>query len=287
MARQFAVDQIRAHRAAGFKVLVVDASPLLSARRESDWDCEATCWLHRANQGYDFGSYREGLGYLQRLLGAASECFVLIFANDSCFGPFVPLAPLIERFDAYPDGESYVFGITDSLQGGVHHLQSYWLYFRADVCALAVEFFAGMTAALNRDEAVEFGELGLGRFLLAKQCRLIAACPVLETVAELALGAGWIRSIAELSVRRIFKRWRYNRAADTQCLRHLLRRSSKIHFFNPAVLFAVPLVLQGKLPFVKRSLFSQNAYCDRVVPADIDNSVLDNAQVKMLFKLAS
>jgi hypothetical protein len=275
-----AVDQIRSYREAGFDVLVVDTSPSLSEQRREDWEREATRWLHRENRGHDFASYREGLRILERLFGSASRHLAIILANDSCYGPFVPFAEFVDAFDAFPLDRRYVFGMTDSDQV-VHHLQSYWLYFRPDVCKLAFEFFATMPTAEDRAAAIELGELALGRFLVERGCRLHAACPVHATVAALATARGPLLSALELGARRILRRWKYNRDADTQCLRYLLRRPSNIRHFNPAMLFAVPLVRQGKLPLMKRSVFTRNPYRDPVVPAGLA-APADNAEIARL-----
>ena len=80
--------------------------------------CNTVCL--RENVGYDFGSYKAGIQFIQDagLLPAS-----LLLANDSVFGPIQPLKNIwnpniLEEFDLY--------GMTDSFQHG-YHLQSYFL----------------------------------------------------------------------------------------------------------------------------------------------------------------
>lgn len=279
------VEQVRAYRAAGFFVLVVDTSAEPSEARRSDWEQEATQWFRRVNNGYDFGSFKAGLLHLTQQGNVRTGESDVLITNDSCFGPFIPLQPIIEGFDRFPLGERRVFGMTDSVQE-IHHIQSYWIYFRSDVLHLALDFFFDrMTDASNRDEAIAMGELALGRFLLSSNCKIEVVCPVHATVAHLAYFNSWFASTIELVLRRLLKRWKYNRAADTQCLRHLLHLPEKLQYFNPIVLFGVQLHQLRALPFVKKSMLRENVYQDPAIPTGIDDPAsLTNADVMALLR---
>lgn len=281
-ASEPAVDQVRSYRRAGFEVLVVDTSPAVSLSRQQDWSREATAWLHRENSGYDFGSYKAGLAHLKSERRIELLTCDILLTNDSCFGPFFSLDPIFDRFDGFPRTRPVIFGMTDSVWD-LHHIQSYWLYFRSDVSHLLTDFFFGhMRAALDREEAIEYGELSLGRFLAARGCLLEVACPVHSTVAHFANFDGWFASTLELGLRRVAKRWKYNRDADTQCLRHLLRRPEKLRYFNPVILFGVQLYKERSIPFVKKSLLRDNVYKDPAIPAGIDIAQLRNSDVRTL-----
>lgn len=77
--------------------------------------------LHRKNLGYDFGAYKDGFFAVPEL----SQLDELIFANDSVYGPFCDLAPLLARCD----DSAAIWGITDSWDRRFH-LQTYFLLFK-------------------------------------------------------------------------------------------------------------------------------------------------------------
>lgn len=76
--------------------------------------------LVRRNVGYDFGAMREGLAHWR--LPRADTRMVLL-ANDSVLGPFVPLRPILDRIDFTT---ADVWGAVDTRQRR-HHLQSWFL----------------------------------------------------------------------------------------------------------------------------------------------------------------
>jgi hypothetical protein len=80
------------------------------------------CVIVRHNSGYDFGAWRDALGYLQLPRKETEE---IIFANDSVFGPLAPLGDALRRLD-YDRAD--IWGLTESWQVR-YHLQSYFLAF--------------------------------------------------------------------------------------------------------------------------------------------------------------
>jgi len=79
--------------------------------------------LERENIGIDFGSWRTALLTYPQLTTAR----LLVFANDSVYGPLGPLAPILKRLT---DADCDFFGITESLDMQ-SHFQSYFLGFKA------------------------------------------------------------------------------------------------------------------------------------------------------------
>jgi hypothetical protein len=80
------------------------------------------CVIVRKNIGYDFGAWRDAL---DRLGLPRAETQEIIFANDSVFGPLLPLGDTLRRMDY---GKADIWGLTDSWQGR-YHLQSFFLAF--------------------------------------------------------------------------------------------------------------------------------------------------------------
>lgn len=78
--------------------------------------------LIRRNVGYDFGAWADALDYLGLPLDNTQE---VILANDSVFGPLLPLKETLQRLD-YTQAD--IWGLTESWQQR-YHLQSFFLAF--------------------------------------------------------------------------------------------------------------------------------------------------------------
>jgi lipopolysaccharide biosynthesis protein len=273
-----AVAQVLMHRRLGFEAVVVDTSPHLTRQRAADWQRAATFWFQRPNRGYDFTSYRDGLRSLLVERHLRLDRLHLILANDSCYGPFNPMAgPLAAHAAAMQP--RCVLGITDSWE--VHyHLQSYWLSFLPDTVADAASFLEALPLLASREDAIERGELALSRYLLERGCRLDAICPIRDVAARCARGL--VPGLVELGLRRLLKRPRYSHAADTVCLKYLLHRPDPFANFNPALGFGVAMVRSGSNPLIKRRLIHENPYHDRAIPADLGPARLRNEDVARL-----
>ena len=160
--RPHVVDYISALRSAGFNVVMAcsgdfrpptsDLAPLKELGVEVVW---------RANAGLDFGAWRD---LIRR--GYADGASAVLLANDSVFGPFGDLGPIVQRmcergYDAW--------GMVESWQSG-WHLQSWFLYLSRHAFSLP-----GIRAVLDqpfetmsKGEIIKKGELALGRALRAE-----------------------------------------------------------------------------------------------------------------------
>ena len=120
----------------------------------------------RWHGGYDFGSYRIGLGVArERGWLAPDACRELVFANGSCFAPVRPFAGM---FDAMGKRRADFWGLTFNTQrSGEPHLQSFFLVFRRPVLDTdALEaFFAERPLRVTRNEAIDLFEIRLTEFL--------------------------------------------------------------------------------------------------------------------------
>ena len=275
--RPHAVEQVRAYRDVGFDVLVVDSSPLLQSERVADWSRDASAWIQRDNEGYDFESFRAGVSWLKTEGVDFADAHILL-TNDSCFGPYTPLGPVFQRFDSYKKGLPIVFGITDSYERGRYHLQSYWLYFRPESAPLVAQFFEVMPTVHDRLEAIEFGELAISEFLLSRKCSLQAWCGAQETLATFSRFRGRLLSLMELFSRRVIGRPRYGKRTDEACILYLIRHPRALrHMVNQTLAFGALAHVGGLTPFLKQSLLRENPLGDPLIPKGIDVSLLDNA----------
>jgi hypothetical protein len=80
------------------------------------------CIIVRRNVGYDFGAWRDALDHLGLPRAETEE---IICANDSVFGPLLPLGDTLRRLDY---GKADVWGLTENWQVR-YHLQSFFLAF--------------------------------------------------------------------------------------------------------------------------------------------------------------
>jgi hypothetical protein len=74
----------------------------------------------RRNIGYDFGAWRDAIDYLNLPRANTEE---IICANDSVFGPLLPLGDVLRRFDY---SRADIWGLTESWQRR-YHLQSFFI----------------------------------------------------------------------------------------------------------------------------------------------------------------
>jgi len=76
----------------------------------------------RRNIGYDFGAWRDAIDFLELPRAGTEE---IILANDSVFGPLVPLGDTLRRLNY---AQADIWGLTESWQRR-YHLQSFFLAF--------------------------------------------------------------------------------------------------------------------------------------------------------------
>ena len=135
-------------------------------------------WIHRRNNyGFDFGAYKDGI---LAILASESPSEILI-CNDSVYGPFQPLAPMLLR--AKPDVAD-IWGLTDSYELR-YHLQSYFVLFHAAAIhsPAFLDFWRNAPYVEKRGWLIYFGEVALTQKLLSGGLRVRALFPV-EAIAD-------------------------------------------------------------------------------------------------------
>ena len=163
--RAHVVHYVGALQACGFQTVVAcsgDRLPPLEDR-EALYDTGASI-VFRPNRGLDFGAWGDLVEQ-----GHADGADAVLLANDSVFGPFRPLEPLLRRMN----GRGYdVWGMIESLQH-TWHLQSWFLHFTGDAFRHpeVARVFSLPFESMDKGEVIERGELGLGRALRAAGLR--------------------------------------------------------------------------------------------------------------------
>jgi rhamnosyltransferase len=135
----------------------------------------------KLNQGRDFASWRAAVPDPTSFQEQDYEG--LLLANDSVFGPFYDLGPIVDRM-LTPD--LAVCGLTDSYEV-VHHLQSYFLYLpRPTLVSPAFRtFWSGIDPTWNKTQVVERCEMGLSQQIVQGGGTLNAAFPYEPVAAAL------------------------------------------------------------------------------------------------------
>lgn len=168
---------LRALRACGFTVHVVSSAPSLDEADRSVVEAMNIAVHRRENVGHDFGSWQWGL----RHVAGVQDADWLLLANDSMFGPFADLGPMVRaQLAAAPD----FWGLTNSYEHA-WHIQSYFICIRGAVArgpafaeVFAQDFSGGAKASI-----VSNGEIFLSQSLVAAGHRGAIAYPF-DALAE-------------------------------------------------------------------------------------------------------
>lgn len=157
---------------------------------------------------HDFGSYKRGFLFAQEnnwLIGTD----MLIFANDSCYGPFFQLENIFEKME-HENGnfwgitQNNKFKIFKNLPCGktceIPHIQSYFFVLKKDVFShLAfLNFIKSVKKEKNRNEVILKYEIGLSELLLENNFAMKSfikaykdeSSPFLHRAQELILNHG-------------------------------------------------------------------------------------------------
>ncbi len=157
--------------------------------------------LVRRNIGYDFGAMRDGMEHFG-LPRANTD--MLIIANDSVYGPLLPLDDLLGRIDF---GEADLWGATDSWQGR-YHLQSFFLVASGALLRNPAwsAFWSRVRPVASKIWIVNRYELGLTQWMIRFGVHCAAVWPystlIRETVADVAESLGDSSRDPLLEIRR-------------------------------------------------------------------------------------
>lgn len=122
----------------------------------------------RLNLGLDFGAWQALLA-----AGCTGDASEILLTNDSVFGPFAPLPPLVDTMRAR---QYDIWGMVES-QAITRHLQSWFVVLTPEALAHPAlqRVFAQPFDAMTKEEIVLHGELGLGLAMAASGLRIGAS----------------------------------------------------------------------------------------------------------------
>lgn len=160
---------------------------------------------------HDFGSYKRGFLFAQEnnLLQDTDE---LIFANDSCYGPFYSLENIFEKMEQENCAKNFDFwGITQNNKYKIFkncfgktceipHIQSYFFVLKKEVFShpAFLNFINSIKKEKNRNEVILKYEIGLSELLLTHNFTMKSfievysdeSSPFLHRAQELILNHG-------------------------------------------------------------------------------------------------
>ena len=196
--------------------------------------------IQRENIGYDFYSYKVGIDYLE--LDKHDE---LILCNDSVYGPFVSLENI---FHTMLNQECDFWGITAS-ESISYHLQSYFLVFKSSLLHSQSfkDFWNDVEILDDKTEIIKKYEVGLSQFLLKNNFHHSV---YINNVKYTVTKSDNIKRL----VKRVIK-------APYKILKLILFpqqywKALKKKNINVSLLYWDKLLLEQKMPFLKKSLFS-------------------------------
>jgi lipopolysaccharide biosynthesis protein len=238
---EYVLYYLRSLRAAGFKVVFVSNAPTLDPAGLAQVLGIAQLALRRANVGYDFGAYKDGLSAIPDL--AAVD--LLLLANDSVYGPFSPIADILARADP---ARAQFWGLTDSWESS-YHLQSYFLLFgraAAGHPAFAA-FWRGVRYVNAKSYVIRKYEVGLSERLMQAGLRGAALFSAREVSRVLfdAVDAGALKDPALDEDSRLY----------LERMHGVVERGATL---NISHFFWDRLIVELGCPFLKRELLEKN-----------------------------
>ncbi|KAA1053994.1 Alpha-L-Rha alpha-1,2-L-rhamnosyltransferase/alpha-L-Rha alpha-1,3-L- rhamnosyltransferase [Azospirillum argentinense] len=260
IVHDFARHYLRQLADSGFAIVFVSNAPTLGAS-EVDWlQRHCALILRRANVGYDFGAYKEGIAAIPDL----ATLDTLLLANDSVYGPLHHIAGVLERME--PETAD-VWGASDCWEFSFH-LQSYFLVFHKPALQSPAfaEFWSKLRYVQSKTWIIMKYEVGLTRAMRQAGLRCRAAFPyrdaaaaLIEAVVERDILSEGIDPVRKNFIQQVFR------------IINAGRPLNSTHFFWDY------MIAQMDFPFLKRELLQKNpahipllTYWERVVKQSTD-----------------
>ncbi|MCA3311668.1 MAG: hypothetical protein ING06_01170 [Roseomonas sp.] len=221
----------------GFAVVFVSNSASLNSDSEAFATSRSAAIILRRNKGYDFGAYRDGLLHLGESVHGL-KC--LIFANDSVYGPLIPLRSMLHRMDfSFMD----VWMATDSWQTR-YHGQSYFMAFGPTALKhLAfMRFWSSVPNLIFKHSIIRRCEVGLTQHFLSAGLRVGAVWRYLDLVDRISS-----RDLKNDSLH----------LADASMIALIQSSQKNLPVLNPTHQLWLEL-LRDDFPFIKRELLRDN-----------------------------
>ncbi len=230
-------------------VIFVTNAGRLTAPAQAELETLCGAVIIRRNIGYDFGAWRDAIEHLGLPRADTEE---VIFANDSVFGPLLPLGDLLRRLE-YDTAD--IWGLTESWQLR-YHLQSFFLAFGPTALRAAAfrQFWRSVRPVPVKSYIVHAYEVGITQAMIRGGLRCKALWPY-EALMRKANGEG----LEKLALSEETELGRSDPIHITRKLQVLRIRDGVARrvALNPTSDLWRHLLLAG-FPFIKRELLRDN-----------------------------
>ncbi len=211
---------------------------------------------------YDFGSYKRGFQYLKdnSFLKDIDE---LVFANDSCYGPFLPLENIFSEMEG--KGADF-WGITKNNFGYREkpghifvkrpHIQSYFIVFNKNVfmSEIFIRFILSIQAQADKKQVISKYEIGLTEILVDNGFKYDVFVNAYGNINNVTI-LKWRQIIEKCRMPFMKKSLIELRNTDATTIEDFRGVISKISSY-PINLFILPREIKRKAPVkVKRFIF--------------------------------
>ena len=230
-------------RAAGYWIVFVSNAPILPQETLTTLQSLCCSIIRRKNLGHDFGAYKEAIAKIPRL----DRLETLILTNDSVYGPFTPMGPILERADP---SLADVWSMTDCWDRR-YHLQSYFLLFHRAAIQHPrfIQFWRTVRFVQSKSWVINAYEVGLSKALLAGGLRCRALFPYRDAAIALT---DLIRRSGVLDGNKI------QTPVERVFVREIYGAINAGIPLNPTHFFWDHLIGRMGCPFIKRDLLATN-----------------------------
>lgn len=249
-------------------------------------------FINRENEGYDFGSWRDGIKSIG--FENLSQYTEIVLANDSCYGPVYDIEKMFAKMDQTNDLDAW--SITTSYQTSTY-MQSYFLVLRKNVFQqeFFINFFKNIGDRKDKiDYIIEF-ELGFSKLIIQNKCKIGAYCEM--NIADLFISVLVlkIKSIILLLLNSQYKEWVKSFGDKNKGKTLIQKILSKIKILcnpiatNPSLIMLMMMIKKYRMPLVKVMLFRDNPYRENLKKVEqcikqntnYDFSLIENHQKRM------
>lgn len=161
----YVIRALHSYRAIADRLVLVSAS---ASSLPAELTAVVDDFLPRANVGYDFCSWRDGIARL----GDPRQFDEIVCANDSVYGPLSDLQPLMTDPRV---ADADVWGMVMSAQRG-DHVQSWFFAMRRRAIESRAfgEFWGSVEPQPSKEQVIDRYEVGLTEAFAAAGCRVAA-----------------------------------------------------------------------------------------------------------------
>ncbi|QED23875.1 rhamnan synthesis F family protein [Candidatus Deianiraea vastatrix] len=242
----------------------------VSEKEQKKLDGIITTFINRENEGYDFGSWRDGMKHIG--FENLSQYDEVVLANDSCYGPIYNIEDVFATMEIKKIG-AWSITIGESIS---RYLQSYFLVLRKEVFEkeFFVDFFLKVENKGSKIDYIKDFELGFSKLLMANNIKIAAYCKVsfLDTFKQ-----GTILKIKAWYLRKFipkYIRWTKSFGDDhknltkRQRIMLTIRKLCNLNYSNPSLIMVSIMIRKYKLPIVKVMLFRDNPFYENIRRAE-------------------